>query len=84
MLRRYGDQRFVAAPSLRSATDSVPLNGHPVAEAALVGQLQLQPHTIREEPFSPADHRWADEHLKLVSKPALSACAATPRNRPRT
>jgi len=36
MLRRYGDQRFVAAPSLRSATDSLPQNDHAVAEPVLV------------------------------------------------
>jgi hypothetical protein len=39
-----------------------------VAEPVLVNQFQLQPHTIREEPFSGADDRRADEHLKLVNK----------------
>src|SRR5215470_12949706 len=52
MLKRYGDQRFIAAPSLRSATDSVPQKDHAVGESVLVDQFQLQPHTIREEPFS--------------------------------
>lgn len=34
----------------RSATDGVPQNEQAVAEPALFDQLQLQPHTIREEP----------------------------------
>ena len=68
MLKRYGDQRFIAAPSLRSATDNVPQKDHAVAEPVLVDQFRLQPHTIREEPFSGGDDRRADEHLKLVNK----------------
>ena len=52
-----------------SATDSVPQNDHAVAEPVLVNQFQLQPHTIREELFSGADDRRADEHLKLVNNP---------------
>src|SRR5215475_12433740 len=55
MLKRYGDQRFIAAPSLLSATDSVPQKDHAVLEPLLVDQFQLQPHAIREEPFSTAD-----------------------------
>ena len=54
--------------SYRSATDGVPQNDHGVAEPAVVDQLQLQPHTIREEPFSGTDDHWADDHLKLVDK----------------
>ena len=53
----------------RSATDGVPQNDHTPAEAALVDQLQLQRHTIREEPFSGTDDHRADDHLKLVDKP---------------
>jgi hypothetical protein len=48
------------------ATDGVPQNDHAVAEPALVDQLQLQSHTIREKPFSGADDHWADDPLKLV------------------
>jgi len=44
------------------------LKDHAVAEPMLVDQFQLQPHTIREEPFSGADNRGADEHLNLVNK----------------
>src|SRR5215510_2209254 len=40
-----------------SATDSVPQNDHAVAEPVLVNQFQLQPHTIREEPFSGVNDR---------------------------
>jgi hypothetical protein len=43
----------------------VPQNDHAVAEPELVDRLQLQPHAIREEPFSAADDR-ANDHLKLV------------------
>lgn len=43
-------------------------NDHTPAEAALVDQLQPQPHTIREEPFSRTDDLRADDHLKLVDK----------------
>jgi hypothetical protein len=50
MLKRYGDQRFIAAPSLRSATHYVPQKDHAVAEPVLVDQFQLQPHTVQEEP----------------------------------
>ncbi len=51
-----------------SATDSIPQTDHAVAEPVLVKQFQLQPHSIREEPFPGADDRRADEHLKLVNK----------------
>ena len=44
-----------------SATDSVLQNDRPVAEAALVDQLQLQPHTIWEKAFSRADDHRADD-----------------------
>jgi hypothetical protein len=63
----------VALTASVSATDSVPQNDHAVAEPVLVNQFQLQPHTIREEPFSGADDRRADD-----------ARARLPRNRPRT
>jgi hypothetical protein len=33
----------------------------------LVDQFQLQPHTIREEPFSGAAGRGADEQLNFVN-----------------
>ena len=39
-----------------------------MTEPALVDQLQLQPHTIREEPFSAADDHGADDDLELVDK----------------
>jgi hypothetical protein len=61
----------VALTASVSATDSVPQNDHSVAESMLVKQFQLQPHTIREEPFSGADDRRADEHLKFVNKTSL-------------
>jgi hypothetical protein len=54
--------------SYRSGTDGVPQNDHAMAKPVLVDQLQLQPHTIREEPFSGAHDHWADDHLKLVYK----------------
>jgi hypothetical protein len=54
--------------SYRSATDGVPQNDHAVAEPALVDQLQLHPHTIREESFSGANDHWTDDHLKLVDE----------------
>src|SRR5262250_917872 len=43
----------------------------PVAEPPLLDQLQIQPHTTREVPFSAADDHWADTHLELVDKPCL-------------
>jgi hypothetical protein len=49
-------------------SNSVPQHERAVAEPVLVDQFQLQPHTIREEPFSVADDRRPDEHLKLVHK----------------
>jgi len=68
ILRNQKDKLNLILPSYRSATDGVPQNGHTVAKPALVDQLQLQPHTIREEPFSGADDHWADDHLKFVGK----------------
>jgi len=47
--------------------DNVPQKDHAVAEPVLVDQFQLQPHTIREEPFSVADDRGVDEHLNFVN-----------------
>src|SRR5215469_5660690 len=47
MLKRYGDQRFIAAPWLRSATNGVPQKDYTVAEPVLVKQFQLQPNAIR-------------------------------------
>jgi hypothetical protein len=41
--------------------DSVPHNDRAVAEPVLVNRFQLQPHTIREEPFSGADDRRAEK-----------------------
>ena len=58
----------VALTASVSATDNVPQRDHAVAEPVLVDQFQLQPHTIREELFSGADDRGADEHLNLVNK----------------
>src|SRR6516162_2051184 len=57
----------VALTASASATDGVPQNGHAVAEPELADRLELQPHAIREEPFSTADNR-ANDHLKLVDK----------------
>jgi len=51
-----------------SAADSVPQTDHADAETAIVNQFQLQPHIIREEPFSGADDRRANEHLDLVNQ----------------
>src|ERR1700722_8538117 len=67
MLKRYGDQRFIGALSLPSATDNVPQKERAVAEPVLLDKFQLQPHTIREKPFSGADDRGADEHLNFVN-----------------
>ena len=41
---------------------------HTVAEASLLDELEVQPHTIREEPFSAADDHRADNHLELVDQ----------------
>ena len=59
----------VALTASVSATDSVPQNDHAVAEPVLVNQFQLQPHTIREEPFSGADDRRADENSVYTHDP---------------
>jgi hypothetical protein len=40
----------------KAKMDTVPQSDHAVPEALLIEQLQLQPHTIREEPFSGADY----------------------------
>lgn len=50
---------------LQSAADGVPQNDHALAEASLLDQLQIQPHAIREKPFSAADDHGADDHLEL-------------------
>lgn len=69
----YSQTRSSEGPpsSYRSASDGVPQNDHAAAEPALADQLQLQPHTIREEPFCGADDQQADDHLKLVDKTSL-------------
>jgi hypothetical protein len=41
---------------------------HSVAEPSFIDQLQVQSHTIREEPFSATDDHGADDHLKLIDK----------------
>jgi hypothetical protein len=41
---------------------------HAIREALVIEQLQLQPHSIREEPFSAADYHGEDDHLKFVNK----------------
>jgi hypothetical protein len=51
-----------------SAADGVPQNDHSRAEPSLLDQLQVQPYTIREEPFSTSDDHGADDHLELVDK----------------
>jgi len=67
MLKRYGDQRFIGA-HFTSITHGQRTAERPAAaEPVLVDQFQLQPHTIREEPFSRADDRGADEHLNFVN-----------------
>jgi hypothetical protein len=43
-------------------------NEHTVAELPLLDQLQLQPHAIREKPYSSRDDHGADDHLKFVDK----------------
>jgi len=74
----------VALTASVSATDSVPQKDDAVAEPVLVDQFQLQPHTIREEPFSDAaDDRRTAEHLELVHKTSavfLSLFQITKRN----
>jgi hypothetical protein len=54
----YSEFKKEMLGSNRSATDGVPQNDHAVAGPALVDQLQPQPHTIREEPFSGDDDHW--------------------------
>jgi len=49
---------------------SIPQNDHPLTEASLL-ELDVQPHTIRVEPFSAADDHGADNHLELVDKTIL-------------
>ena len=51
-----------------SMSEGVPQNNHSVAEPSFIDQVQVQPHTIREEPFSTADDHGADDHLELVDK----------------
>ena len=48
--------------------NGVPQDDHTVAEPALLDQLQVQPHTIWEEPLSATDDYRTDEHLELVDK----------------
>jgi hypothetical protein len=58
----------VALTASVSGTDSVPQKDDAVAEPVLVDQFQLQLHTIREDRFSGADDRGADEHLNCVNQ----------------
>ena len=37
-------------------------------EASLLNQIEMQPHTVREEAFSAADDHWADNHFELVDE----------------
>jgi hypothetical protein len=48
-----GVERDSAITASVSATDTVTQSDDAVAEPALVKQFQVQPHTVREEPFSP-------------------------------
>jgi hypothetical protein len=68
MLKRYGDHRFIGAPLTSIRHGQRTAEGPPRCEPVLVDQFQLQPHTIREEPFPGAELRGADEHLELVNK----------------
>jgi len=52
-----------------SAADGISEDDHSFTEASLLDQLEVQPYTIREEPFSAADNHVADDHLELVDKP---------------
>jgi len=63
-----GVKHFFSTLRDLSATDTVPQSDHAVPEALLIEQLQLQPHTIREELFSGADYHREDDHLKFVNK----------------
>src|SRR5215813_4442362 len=51
MLKRYGDQRFIAAPSLRSATDSVPQKDHAVLEPVLYTEDSVSYLVINEQGY---------------------------------
>jgi hypothetical protein len=51
MLKRYGDQRFIAAPSLRSATHYVPQKDHAVAEPVLVDHVCPSPSNLIDGPL---------------------------------
>jgi hypothetical protein len=51
-----------------SMSEGVPQNKHSVAEPSFIDQLQVQSHTIREEPFSATDDHGADDHLELIDK----------------
>ena len=46
----------------------MPKDDHAVAEPTLLDQLQLQPHTIGEEPLAPTNDHGADDHLELADK----------------
>ena len=61
-------EKWSALTASVSATDSVTQCEDAVAEAALIEQLQLQAHTIREKPLPGVYDRGADIHLKLVNK----------------
>ena len=51
-----------------SSSVLVPQDDHAIAEAALLDQRQVQPHTIGKEPLSSSHDHWADDHLELVHK----------------
>src|SRR5262245_6905172 len=62
------DGRLATSLAWLVATDRIPQNDHAVPEPALIEQLQLQPHTIGEEPFSGAEYHRKDDHVKFVNK----------------
>jgi len=53
------------------AADRIPQKDLTVTEPPLLDQLQNQPQTTREVPFSAADYHGADTRLEFVDKPCL-------------
>ena len=54
--------------SFRWTADRIPKEDIAATEPALLEQLEIQPHTSREEPLSAADNHWGDPKLDLVDK----------------
>lgn len=52
-----------------TAADGVPNGNHASVEPAFLEQVQVQPHTFREESLSPTDNDGEDDQMEFVDKP---------------